>query len=112
MTEFADKTLVCKDCGVEFVFSAREQEYHAKLGLRNEPRRCPVCRQSARMRKDDQMLTRGPRRGGPAGRREGPPGPRETFTVTCAGCGRPADVPFKPTGSRPVYCRDCFRSRR
>jgi len=110
MAEFVDKKLTCKDCGAEFVFSAREQEHHARLGLKNEPRRCAVCRQVARMRNDDKALMRGPRRAGPS--REGPPAPRETFTVTCAQCGRPADVPFKPTGSRPVYCRDCFRSRR
>jgi CxxC-x17-CxxC domain-containing protein len=115
MAEFADKKLVCKDCNAEFVFSVREQEYHQRMGLRNEPRRCLICRQVARMRNDDKALTRGPRRSGPpgpGGPRPGFSGPRETFTVTCAGCGRPADVPFKPTGARPVYCRDCFRSRR
>ena len=107
MTNFTDKKLTCKDCGEEFVFSAREQEHHQRLGLRNEPRRCAVCRQVARMRNEDRGLTRGPRRGGPGGG-----GPRQTFVTTCAQCGRPADVPFKPTGNRPVYCRDCFRSRR
>jgi CxxC-x17-CxxC domain-containing protein len=32
--------------------------------------------------------------------------------VTCAGCGAKTTVPFKPTEGRPVYCRDCYRSRR
>ncbi len=104
--ENEDKHLKCKDCGEDFVFSAREQEHHAKLGLRNEPKRCVVCRQAARMRQDERMFSRPPR---PAAR---PPGPRETFIVKCAQCGRAADVPFKPRGDRPVYCRDCFRSRR
>lgn len=103
--EGVDKQLTCKDCGAAFVFSAREQAYHARLGLRNEPRRCAVCRQVARMRNEDRALSRGPRR-------PGPPRPQQAFTVTCAQCGRPADVPFKPRGDRPVYCRDCFRSRR
>ena len=31
---------------------------------------------------------------------------------TCADCGKTAQVPFQPTGSRPVYCNDCFRARR
>ncbi len=104
MTGFADKRLKCKECGADFAFSAREQEHHARMGLRNEPRRCPVCRQAARMRKEDMALQRSMRRGAA--------GPRETFKTTCAQCGRPADVPFKPVGNRPVYCRECFRSMR
>jgi CxxC-x17-CxxC domain-containing protein len=31
------------------------------------------------------------------------------FQAICAQCGRECEVPFKPTGSRPVLCRDCFR---
>ncbi len=34
------------------------------------------------------------------------------FDVTCSECGQPAQVPFQPTGDRPVYCRDCFQKRR
>jgi CxxC-x17-CxxC domain-containing protein len=33
----------------------------------------------------------------------------ELFEVTCDKCGRKCDVPFKPTGNKPVYCRSCFR---
>lgn len=29
--------------------------------------------------------------------------------ATCAGCGESCEVPFKPNGSKPVYCRDCFK---
>ena len=35
--------------------------------------------------------------------------PREMFTTTCDSCGKEARVPFRPTGSKPVYCSDCFR---
>ncbi|MBI4262667.1 hypothetical protein HY624_04030 [Candidatus Uhrbacteria bacterium] len=28
--------------------------------------------------------------------------------ATCSACGKSCEVPFKPTGDRPVYCRDCF----
>lgn len=38
--------------------------------------------------------------------------PREEFEVTCADCGAQTTVPFKPTGSRPVKCRDCFQKDR
>lgn len=38
--------------------------------------------------------------------------PREEHEATCAECGQQTTVPFKPTGSRPVLCRDCFRNSR
>ena len=41
---FTDKTLVCKECGEEFLFSASEQEFYAEKGFQNEPARCPHCR--------------------------------------------------------------------
>lgn len=39
-------------------------------------------------------------------------GPREMHKVTCSECGQEAEVPFKPTEGKPVYCRDCFQKRR
>ena len=36
-------------------------------------------------------------------------GEREMFKATCAECGKPCEVPFRPSGDRPVYCRDCFQ---
>lgn len=39
-----DKTLVCKDCGKEFVFTAGEQEFYKEKGFTNEPTRCKDCR--------------------------------------------------------------------
>ena len=38
---YADKVLTCADCGQEFVFTAREQEFYATRGF-TEPRRCAV----------------------------------------------------------------------
>ena len=37
---YEDKTLVCKECGKEFVFTAGEQEFYAERGFQNEPQRC------------------------------------------------------------------------
>ena len=34
-----DKTLVCKDCGAEFVFTAGEQAFYAEKGFRKAQRR-------------------------------------------------------------------------
>ena len=41
---YEDKTLVCKDCGAEFVFTAGEQEFYAEKGFQNEPTRCKALR--------------------------------------------------------------------
>lgn len=39
-------------------------------------------------------------------------GPREMHKAKCADCGNECEVPFKPSGERPVYCRDCFQKHR
>lgn len=31
--------------------------------------------------------------------------------ATCESCKKPCEVPFKPNGDKPVYCRDCFAGR-
>ena len=110
---FEDRTLKCKDCNEDFIFSVGEQEYFAQNSLRNEPRHCKICRQMSKMRKEDTADMGGPRRGRGGPRGPGAPrGPRETFQAICAQCGVQTDLPFKPRGDRPVYCRDCFRSKR
>ena len=35
-------------------------------------------------------------------------GPVEMFSASCDGCHKKCDVPFRPNGSKPVYCSDCF----
>ena len=51
-----DKTLSCKDCGAEFVFTEGEQVFYAEKGFTNEPVRCPDCR---RARKQQRNSDRG-----------------------------------------------------
>ena len=51
MTEFKDKTLKCVDCGAEFIFTAREQEFYAEKGFQNEPKRCKPCRDAKKAEK-------------------------------------------------------------
>ena len=41
---FEDKTLKCKECGADFIFTAGEQEVYAEKGFQNEPQRCTACR--------------------------------------------------------------------
>lgn len=38
--------------------------------------------------------------------------PREMFKATCSSCQKECEVPFKPSGDRPVYCKDCFSKRK
>ena len=41
-----DKTLTCRDCGSEFVFTVGEQEFYKEKGFTNEPTRCAACRRA------------------------------------------------------------------
>jgi CxxC-x17-CxxC domain-containing protein len=34
---------------------------------------------------------------------------RQSYEATCDGCHAKCDLPFRPNGSKPVYCRECFR---
>src|SRR4030088_3855558 len=45
---FQDKTLTCRDCGQEFIWTAGEQEFYASRGLQNAPSRCPADRAARR----------------------------------------------------------------
>lgn len=103
---YTDKTLTCNDCQQSFVFTAGEQEFHASKGFTNQPGRCPDCR-AARKRSGggDRGYSDSGRGGGGYG---GGGGAREMHPATCAECGKQTEVPFVPTGARPVYCRDCF----
>jgi CxxC-x17-CxxC domain-containing protein len=37
---------------------------------------------------------------------------QEMYSATCANCGKQCEVPFRPTGNKPVLCRECFQSNR
>ena len=101
LLSYADKTLTCRDCGQSFTFTVSEQQFFADRGFQNDPSRCPECRSARRARTGDRPM------GGPGGN-----GRREMVDVTCSSCGQPAQVPFKPTEGRPVYCSDCYTRER
>lgn len=81
---FEDKTLVCRECGKEFVFTAGEQEFYASKGLTNDPKRCKACRKPE----------------------------RKMYSAICAACGKEALVPFEPREGRPVYCSECHEKNK
>ncbi len=37
---------------------------------------------------------------------------RQMYAVVCFECGKDTELPFKPNGNRPVYCRKCFAKRK
>ena len=92
---FEDKTLVCKDCGKEFTFTAGEQEFYAEKGFKNEPTRCPECRKARKAQQPRENR-----------------GEREMFDAVCAECGQPTKVPFQPRNDKPIYCSACYAKRR
>ncbi|MBC5810646.1 MAG: zinc-ribbon domain containing protein [Candidatus Eremiobacteraeota bacterium] len=104
---YTDERLNCTDCNAPFTFTASEQEFFASKGFTNKPSRCPDCRAARKAQ----------RGGGAGGSYSGGGGgagggrQREMFEATCSTCGKVAEVPFKPRGDKPVYCRDCFAQR-
>ena len=112
---YNDKNLTCADCGQQFVFTASEQDFYAQRGF-TEPRRCPSCRASRKAARNSAGggASYGGGYGGGGGYSAGgyERAPREMFSATCSNCGREAQVPFRPTSGKPVYCSDCFRSMR
>jgi len=102
---YIDESLTCTDCSKTFTFTSSEQQFYAQKGFTNKPTRCPDCRAA---RKASGQGGRGGSSYGGGGSRPD----RQMHSATCAQCGKEALVPFVPSGDKPVYCRDCFESRR
>jgi CxxC-x17-CxxC domain-containing protein len=108
----SDKVLSCVDCSQEFLFTESEQQFYSDRQF-SEPRRCPTCRAARKASRGSDSSgggSYGNASGGYGGGGGGgyDRGEREMFSATCATCGREARVPFRPNGSKPVYCSDCF----
>jgi hypothetical protein len=84
---YQDETLICEDCGCEFVFTAGEQEFYAEKGLTNKPKRCANCRKAKKQQHR---------------------GKKKMYDAVCAKCGKQTQVPFNPTQGRDVLCKECF----
>lgn len=92
-----DQQIICSDCGQSFTFSPEDQEFFRERGY-SAPKRCKSCRQA---KKNEQA-------GGGGYHRSA----SQSTTVICSGCGQQTTVPFEPRGDRPVYCQNCFQSRK
>jgi CxxC-x17-CxxC domain-containing protein len=86
--DFQDKTLTCKDCSNDFVWSAGEQKFYADKGLQNPPGRCQDCRKKVK-RTDAQK-----------------------FSIICKECGKQGEVPFQPRNPNDILCAECFAKKR
>lgn len=84
---FEDKTLNCKDCGKEFVWTAGEQKFYADKGFENSPTRCQDCRKQRKKEKraGDQY-----------------------YPIICKNCGKAGQVPFQPRDPNSLLCAECF----
>lgn len=94
--EFQDRILSCVDCGAEFTWTAGEQQFFADKHFRNEPKRCKACKAKKASRPAHAPASR----------------ERVETAANCSACGRETTVPFRPTQGRPVFCKECFQSRR
>jgi len=118
---YTDQTLTCRDCGQSFAFTASEQDFYAQRGF-TSPLRCPDCRAARKTSRGDSGGGGSYSSGGGTGFGNGgyggsssssyDRGSRQMYSATCSSCGKEAQVPFQPTSGKPVYCSDCFRSRR
>jgi CxxC-x17-CxxC domain-containing protein len=109
---YTDQVLTCTDCGIDFVFSASEQEFFAQKGFTSAPKRCSSCRAQRRASGGGGGSYASSGNGGGYSSSSYSRGPREMFDAVCARCNKDTQVPFRPTGARPVYCSDCFRLMR
>lgn len=92
--------LTCRDCGEPFTFDATERQQFAEKGHYHPPSRCATCRVVRRDRRAANPMS-GPVRREPS-----------LYSAVCAQCGKQTQVPIEPREDRPVYCRDCYASRR
>jgi ATP-dependent RNA helicase RhlE len=90
---YQDITLACRDCAKSFVFTAQDQQTFKKRAFA-APTRCAECHSRRTSRRKH---SRG--------------GDMEMHTAQCSTCGKTAQVPFKPTGAKPVYCAECMRGQ-
>ena len=96
-----DIEITCAECGNEFPFTEREQEYYTERNL-SQPKRCKQCRDARRANFG----------GSGGGRGAGGGGERQRYDITCDQCGKTDTVPFKPSTGRPVLCGECFSAGR
>ena len=95
--EFQDRILRCVDCG---------------SGVRLDGGRTAVLRRQELQERAEALQGLQGQAGQPSGRRAAWPRERVETQTSCSACGKETTVPFKPTQGRPVFCKECFQSRK
>jgi DNA replicative helicase MCM subunit Mcm2 (Cdc46/Mcm family) len=52
-----DRTLTCCDCGEEFIFPVKDQEFYKEKGF-SDPKRCPKCRAARKQQSGNRRNNR------------------------------------------------------
>jgi CxxC-x17-CxxC domain-containing protein len=88
-SELEDRTLMCKDCGNKFIWTAGEQKFFLDKGLQNIPKRCKPCTAfyKTKLREKKPM-----------------------FWIQCANCRIKSEVPFE-VQTDDVLCEKCFNKK-
>ena len=60
--DFVDQTLVCSDCGQEFIHTIDDQQRYADKGFTHLPKRCRTCREKRRNDKAQAVEDSGPQK--------------------------------------------------
>lgn len=95
--DLSDTSIICIDCGQDFIWTGGEQLFFRDKGLQNPPKRCKGCKQA----KNDRLAAI-------ANAQASGVKQKIEVIVSCARCSDKTTVPFYPSQGRPVYCRSCF----
>lgn len=85
--DLKDVTLICKECGEPFPFTAKEQAFYLKQGFEHVPTRCLNCRKQMREKREQG---------------------KEFTAIKCKITGKVGRVPFKPDDPNDVYSGEVF----
>ena len=111
--EFTDQTLTCTACGQSFAFTPKEQEFYQQKGFRHTPKRCRDCRRAKRAMQSGNGNGASVHGGNHDFSHASVPSDSQPpiHDAICSTCGTGVQLPFRPDGVRPVYCRPCFDER-
>ena len=87
MDNLKDVTLICKECGESFNFTAKEQAFYVKQGFEHVPTRCMKCRKDMREKRDKG---------------------KEFYAVKCKVSGKVGRIPVEPDDINDVYSAEAF----
>ena len=87
---FKEKTLICRDCGRNFIWTANEQKFFADKGLKNVPSRCENCRLIYKEKHKFKVSS----------------------PVKCSDCQAEGEIAYLPENKKDlILCETCFAKR-